>query len=600
MNKLTIESSKIIELGLTEKGESLYFDLFKFLETRLLIQASSGGGKSYLLRRITEQVLRQQVPVWIVDPEGEYTTLREKFDLIIFAADDGDLDLSEETLDSALPELLKKGVSCVFDLSDLNLEEKRGAVVAICRAIMSMAKADWKSMLLCIDEAQVFAPEGKSSPSLDAITDLASRIRKRGVGLVVATQRLSALDKNLTTHLQNRIIGYCLEDIEVTRAANYIGKEKARGLVSFQPGDFYALGAALNVREPVRFHAGAVETTHPDPSTRRAFVAPKMTGELEKLLETLRTTIEAKPADDDEPEPANFKDEYYFKLQGVKSFQNKLLEREQALIEREVKLRNEIITRIDAVYTEAVKLIEDRLDQLKEELKEVFKLPDGLKSSDIPGTFLPDAPQLANLTDSEGLILEELPAYFQSYSPVFDFEPIKDDFLKRNHRKILDTLATFERMGLRSMDKTNVAVFSGASPKSSAYAANLSFLRNASKTFRHPPLISYSGDGMLSLTDEGRALARPSERIETIEDLHQAWIRRLPKKQGAMLAYLLKNRERKFVLRTHLAQDTAQSETSSLWAANLSALRKFGLIEYVEQGGIKCVYLTGLLFPVKI
>jgi hypothetical protein len=50
----------------------------------MLVQSNSGGGKSWALRRLLEQTasLVQQI---VIDIEGEFTTLREKFDFVICA-----------------------------------------------------------------------------------------------------------------------------------------------------------------------------------------------------------------------------------------------------------------------------------------------------------------------------------------------------------------------------------------------------------------------------------------------------------------------------------------------------------------------------------
>lgn len=49
-------------------------DLPRLLETRLLIQANSGGGKSWALRRLLEQTT-DQVQQIVIDPEGEFASL---------------------------------------------------------------------------------------------------------------------------------------------------------------------------------------------------------------------------------------------------------------------------------------------------------------------------------------------------------------------------------------------------------------------------------------------------------------------------------------------------------------------------------------------
>lgn len=598
--KTPTEKTKHLELGKTSDGQTLAFDLFKFLESRLLIQASSGGGKSYLLRRIVEETFRQEVPVWIVDPEGEYSTLREKFDLIIFAVEDGDLDLAPETVEQTLPVLLKKGISCVFDLSDLNLDEKRARVVQICQAILALGKPDWKSLLLCLDEAQIFAPEGKSSASIEAVTDLASRIRKRGVGLVVATQRLSALDKNLTSHLLNRIIGYCLEDIEISRAANYIGKNEAKKLQTFYPGDFYALGSALNFRKSTYFHCAPVLTTHPDPSTRRNLAAPPATTELSGLVEELKSSLEISAVDQNSEKIGNnIPENYQTKLTELAEKERELNLKEEDLIAGQKLLEfghKGIYQKLEEIFTEANLLIESRFDQLKNELKEVFQIPEKLlkiSDSNLVPKLEEDEPNIVKLFDlyviDEAAPFETPPAEFiEKYL----MPELKNNSLTRAQQNILDTLANFSLLGVKSMDRSNVAVFSGASPKSSAFTGNLSFLRNNGN------LIDYLPDNHVRLTTEGKRYARPSVKIYSLEDLHNAWCRYLSAKQAAMIRYLLKQGPAGHrVPRKYLAQDTSQSETSSAWTANLSQLRKFGLIGYDERNGLKCVYLTKLLFP---
>ncbi len=60
-------------------------DLQKLLDTRALIVANSGGGKSYALRRLLEQTCNK-VQQLVIDPEGEFFTLRQKHDYVGRAA----------------------------------------------------------------------------------------------------------------------------------------------------------------------------------------------------------------------------------------------------------------------------------------------------------------------------------------------------------------------------------------------------------------------------------------------------------------------------------------------------------------------------------
>lgn len=52
-------------------AEDLSLDLLKLVDSRMLITANSGGGKSYLMRVVAEQAAGQ-VQTIILDPEGEF------------------------------------------------------------------------------------------------------------------------------------------------------------------------------------------------------------------------------------------------------------------------------------------------------------------------------------------------------------------------------------------------------------------------------------------------------------------------------------------------------------------------------------------------
>src|SRR5215475_5305774 len=67
-----------IEIGSTATGDSVTLDLEELLATRLLVQGNSGSGKSHLLRRLLEQSA-SWVQQTIIDPEGDFVTLADRF-----------------------------------------------------------------------------------------------------------------------------------------------------------------------------------------------------------------------------------------------------------------------------------------------------------------------------------------------------------------------------------------------------------------------------------------------------------------------------------------------------------------------------------------
>lgn len=246
-----------IVVGEADTGGAVGIDLQKLLEGRLLVQGSSGAGKSWTLRRLVEQTA-ERVQQVIIDPEGEFTAI---------AAAYGHLRVEAHRLDPASLMRLARRVrehrlSVVVDLSDLPRESQMSAAAGLLEGLVESPAEHWHTTLVVIDEAHLLAPFGGHShappsvrnASIAAVTDLMSRGRKRGLAGVLATQRLTRLAKSVTSEAQNFLIGLNTLDLDVRRAAETIGwgfRRASDRLPLLQPGDFVAVGPAFS-RAPVR------------------------------------------------------------------------------------------------------------------------------------------------------------------------------------------------------------------------------------------------------------------------------------------------------------------------------------------------------------
>ena len=77
-------------MGEAQGGSNALLDLEELLATRLLVQGNSGSGKSHLLRRLLEKSAGQVQQI-VIDPEGDFVTLAERYGhLAIEAADDAE------------------------------------------------------------------------------------------------------------------------------------------------------------------------------------------------------------------------------------------------------------------------------------------------------------------------------------------------------------------------------------------------------------------------------------------------------------------------------------------------------------------------------
>lgn len=252
-----------IDMGATTGFAPATLDLEELLATRLLVQGNSGSGKSHLLRRLLEQSA-PWVQQCIVDPEGDFVTLADKFGHVVV-----DATRTEAELTRIAGRIRQHRVSVVLNLEGLDVEQQMRAAAAFLGGMFDADRDFWYPVLVVVDEAQLFAPSvaGEVSDearklSLGAMTNLMCRGRKRGLAGVIATQRLAKLAKNVAAEASNFLMGRTFLDIDMARAADLLGMEKrtAEQFRDLARGHFIALGPAIS-RRPMPVTIGAVETS---------------------------------------------------------------------------------------------------------------------------------------------------------------------------------------------------------------------------------------------------------------------------------------------------------------------------------------------------
>src|SRR5216683_1340120 len=255
-------------------GGRLELDLPALVDTRLLIQANSGGGKSWLLRLIAERAGIQTI---VLDNEGEFASLREAVDVLLVGGG-GELPANPRHAALLARRLLEYKVSAVIDLYELKLAERRHFVKLFLESLIHLPRDLWRPTLVILDEAHIYCPERGSgeAESTEAVISLMSQGRKRGYAGVIATQRLSKLHKDASAEANNVIIGRTWLDADQARAGDALGLSKADRLKlrDVGQGEFYAFGPALGQPGVVHFRSDQVRTTHPRPGKRHLLTAP--------------------------------------------------------------------------------------------------------------------------------------------------------------------------------------------------------------------------------------------------------------------------------------------------------------------------------------
>ena len=222
-----------VPLGTTSAGP-LELSLEKLLAGRLLIQGSSGAGKSQTLRRIVEEAFDYLTTI-IVDPEGEFGNLAEHIGATTLRG----AELTAEGLTTAALRAREHRLALHLDLTDLEPDERIGKAAAFFSGLIAAPREHWtNTVLVAIDEAHLLAPHLAASArdaetrrlGVATLTDLCSRGRKRGIGTVLATQRLAKLAGSVISELHNVLIGLNIFDRDISRAADLVAHRRHPGI----------------------------------------------------------------------------------------------------------------------------------------------------------------------------------------------------------------------------------------------------------------------------------------------------------------------------------------------------------------------------------
>jgi len=577
-------------------NKAINIDVQRVVEGRLLFQANSGGGKSYALRKFCE-VTHGKVQQIILDVEGEFASLREKFDYILVGKE-GDIPVNLRASELLAKRLLELNTSAIIDLYELKHHERKRFVRNFLDSLINSPKELWHPCLVIIDECHIFAPEKTSgeSESLDSVKDLATRGRKRGFALVAATQRLSKLNKDVVAELNTKLIGRSSLDVDMKRAAFELGftdKKDVLSLRNMNKGEFYAFGPALT-NEVTKIMVDNVLTTHPEAGKTyqktKSAPAEKVKRVLEKLKDLpVEAEEELKTHEDLKRKIIELKREITT-LKRAKPTQkideNLLKEHYERGYKDATKQRNDKLPSMIRSINSELKAIntlkrqtEITLKKSNENLSYILGSMESLKQVSTPKQRkinLKPAPlgYVGSVVATQvGIPLIKQTPELESESEI-GAGPIK----------ILNAIAQFDPNPI-SIYQTGT--FAGYSVGSGTWTNYISILK---KNY----LINKTGK-MLSLTEQGREMTKDIEPLPTDPDsLLHIWKNKLPAGPAKILQVLFDNYPDS-IERTELADRSGYSFGSGTWTNYISILRKNHLIED-DSGNYK---VSKTLFPLQ-
>lgn len=554
-------------------GKGCELNLEKLIATRMLINANSGGGKSFAIRRLLEQT-SGKVQQIIIDLEGEFITLREKYDYLLVGKD-GEIPVNIRTAELLARRLLELNVSTIVDLSELEKHQRITFVKRFLDSLIDSPQSLWHPCLIIVDEAHHFAPEGAKSESASSIIDLMTRGRKRGFCGILATQRISKLSKDAIAEANNCLIGRASLDIDQKRASETLGfttKDNMRSLRDLNEGEFYAFGSAFNHKGVEKIKVGGVETTHPDRTKGIEIKGASKTPEnIKKLLKDIVNL--PKEAEEELKTVEDLK-------RAVRDLKYKLTVAEKSRPQVEIKKDEKSIERArEQGFKEAEIQYSKNIDFYKKESSYLKKENDNLINlMKSVGNFVEKA---LNIPKRADLPSPTNPKYIPSHikqSPRIEVKPNLQRI--RNESVTLDTDVSLNLCARRiysllfenserDFTRSQIAILTGYSIRSSGFINALSQL-NVNN------LIKKNGD-RFTIGESIPDLAR--ENIGAFSK--DIFINKLHKCPRDIFKYLLDNPEQEFS-KEEIAENTGYSLTSSGF---INSLSKLNVLELIQRNG---------------
>lgn len=535
-------------IGKTQPEQKpIKIDLDRLIETRMLIEANSGGGKSWAIRKLLE-ITYGKVQQIVLDIEGDFATLREKYNYIL-AGHNADIPVHTKSAHLLARKILELNASLIVDLYDLKQHERIRYVKNFLESMINAPKKLWHPVLVIIDEAHIFAPEKGKSESMLAVIDLATRGRKRGYCSILATQRLSKLHKDAAAECINKMIGRTGLDIDMKRAADELGisgRSEVLALRDLNPGEFFIFGPALT-KQVHKLTVGNVNSSHPKVGQRIGEYKPTPNKTVQAILSKL----------------VDFPKEAEEEAKNIESLQAKVRELQRELRQKpKPEMDKETVDRIVGRQVSKAK------SKIQKQCCDVIKHA-GSEIKDIITKTVCQVGEVATpdtTTEPPKNNISSVPAK-KVWSE--SIKPDKPTEIGRCERVILSFLSMRPNT---DFTKIQIGAMTGYSHKSGGFNNALSKLGNAGLICRGGGFVSVSSEAIPEIES-----LLGSNYHESTQHSLELWLNKLGKCARTIYDMLLKNPTQSFT-KLELGEETGYQPSSGGFNNAISKLNTLGLL----------------------
>ncbi len=245
-------------------SRDLDLDLEEIIGQCVAILGIRGSGKSNTAGVIFEELLCHRYPMSIVDIEGEYFGLKEKYEVLVVGTGDGvEIEIDPDCAGEIAQVSMEENVPVVLDLSGFLSDERTELLKAYLSSLWNLAGTLRRPYIIGIEEAHEFIPQGVKTELKEMIARIALRGRKRGLGGIIVSQRSAKVDKDVLSQAGMLFLHRVVHEVDMRVYSELLPwrKSEVKEIVnSLDTGDcVYVNGdriLPIYVRERETFHAG--------------------------------------------------------------------------------------------------------------------------------------------------------------------------------------------------------------------------------------------------------------------------------------------------------------------------------------------------------
>lgn len=188
-------------------GVKTQIDPKQMIGVSVAILGTTGTGKTNTARILTEQMVDSGFVVTIIDPDGEWSEyFSDNNQYKIFRINDDfytdDNDLMQKAIKIAEQSMIRRK-SVIFDISDIEgTDESDLFLVTYFEKLFKISNIIKKPYCIVIEEAHELAEQGNKTKLSNMLSRIGKRGRKRGLSMIVISQRSASVDKQLLSQMK--------------------------------------------------------------------------------------------------------------------------------------------------------------------------------------------------------------------------------------------------------------------------------------------------------------------------------------------------------------------------------------------------------------